>query len=50
MNIFGNSLQESVEFILLVLVIVLINLVGAELIWKSYGTISRSKRKELSSQ
>lgn len=32
MNIFGNSLQESIEFILLVLVIVLINLVGAELI------------------
>ena len=32
MNIFGNSLKESIEFILLVLVIVLINLVGAELI------------------
>lgn len=32
MNIFGNSFQESVEFILLVLVLVLINLVGAELI------------------
>ena len=32
MNIFGNSFKESGEFILLVLVIVLTNLVGAELI------------------